>query len=97
MTPHECYVYYRVAPEHHSAAHAALAAMLAELAAEGIHGRTFVKVAEPLLWMEIYSGVTDPDRFIERLDALAAQHGLLRCLADGQRRHVEQFLPMQAP
>lgn len=95
--PHECYVYYRVAPAHDRAARTALATMLDELAADGVHGRAFVKVAEPLLWMEIYSGVTDPDRFIERLDALAERHGLLRYLADGQRRHVEQFVAMQEP
>lgn len=95
MTANDCYVYYRVAPEHARAAHVALTAMLAELASSGIHGKAFMKVAEPLLWMEVYPGIADAQRFIEQLDALAERHGLVQFLADGQRRHVERFLPMQ--
>ena len=94
MTANDCYIYYRVAPEHAHAAHAALTAMLAELASTGIHGTAFVKVAEPLLWMEVYPGIADPQLFIDQLDALAERHGLPQFLADGQRRHVEQFVPM---
>ncbi|MEO8136156.1 MAG: DUF4936 family protein [Betaproteobacteria bacterium] len=94
MNAHDCYVYYRVAPEYAEAARRALAAMQADLEAAGIKGRTFVKAAEPLLWMEVYPAVADPERLIAQLEALAERHGLLRCLADGQRRHVEQFLPM---
>ena len=90
----DCYVYYRVDPAREAAAHTALTALLAELAAtHGIRGHAFRKVGEPLLWMEVYAGLADPDVVMDRVDALARQHGLAACLAENQRRHVEQFKP----
>jgi len=90
----DCYVYYRVAPEHEPAARRALAAMLAELEASGIAGRAFVKALEPLLWMEVYAAVADPGALVDLLEELAGRHGLTRCLAENQRRHVEHFAPL---
>lgn len=64
--------------------------MLAELAAgAGIAGRAYRKTGEPLLWMEVYTAIADPDALVDRLDRLAARHGLDACLAENQRRHVE--------
>ena len=90
----DCYVYYRVAAEHEPAARRALAAMLAELEASGIAGRAYVKALEPLLWMEVYAAVADPDALVDLLDELAGRHGLTSCLAENQRRHVEHFAPL---
>jgi hypothetical protein len=94
----DCYVYYRVDPAREAAARTALAVLLADLeATDGIHGRAFRKVQEPLLWMEVYSGLADPDAVMDRVDALAHKHGLAACLAENQRRHVEHFRPLGEP
>jgi hypothetical protein len=94
----DCYVYYRVDPAREAAARTALAALLAELdATDGIRGRVFRKVHEPLLWMEVYAGLADPDAVMDRVDALAHKHGLAACLAENQRRHVEHFMPFGEP
>jgi hypothetical protein len=91
----DCYVYYRVAAEHEHAARRALSAMLAELeASAGIVGHVHCKVIEPLLWMEVYTAVADPDALVEVLNGLAKRHGLIACLAENQRRHVEHFVPL---
>jgi len=94
----DCYVYYRVDPAREAAARTALAALLADLdATHGIRGSAFRKVHEPLLWMEVYSGLADPDAVMDRVEALAHEHGLAACLAENQRRHVEQFAPLGEP
>lgn len=91
----DCYVYYRVAAEHEQAARSALVALLAELEASArVVGRAYCKAEEPLLWMEVYTGVADPDALVELLAGLAERYGLIRCLANNQRRHVEHFLPL---
>jgi len=88
----DCYVYYRVDQTREAAARVALAALLAELdGTEGVRGTVFRKVHEPLLWMEVYAGLTDADAVMDRVDALAHKHGLVACLAGNERRHVEQF------
>jgi len=91
----DCYVYYRVAAEHETAARLALRAMLAELEA-GMHvtGRAYCKTGEPLLWMEVYANVADADALVDRLTGLAERHGLTSCLAEHQSRHAENFLPL---
>jgi len=91
----DCYIYYRVAAERERAARRALFAMLAELkTSAGIVGHAHCKASEPLLWMEVYTAVADPDALVEVLTGLAARHGLIACLAENQRRHVENFLPL---
>lgn len=92
----DCYIYYRVAAEREQAARRALFAMLSELqASTGIIGHVHCKAMEPLLWMEVYPGVADPDALADLLTGLAERHGLLACLAENQRRHVEYFLPLR--
>ena len=91
----DCYIYYRVAAEHEPAARRALQAMLAELeASAGIVGHAYSKSLEPLLWMEVYTAVADRDALVEVLTGLATRHGLIACLAENQRRHIEHFLPL---
>jgi Domain of unknown function (DUF4936) len=93
----DCYIYYRVAAEHEQAARHALHAMLAELEASAhIVGQAYCKAQEPLLWMEVYTAVADPDALVALLDRLAERHGLVGCLAENQRRHVEHFLPLDS-
>lgn len=94
----DCYIYYRVAPDHEPAARRAVHAMLAEVeATTGIRGQAFSKPHEPLLWMEVYSGVTDAEAFVSLLTELSTRHGLDVCLEDNQRRHVELFVPLNPP
>ena len=93
----DCYIYYRVAAEHEPAARRALRAMLAELEAGArIAGQVYRKAQEPLLWMEVYTAIAEPDTLVDLLDRLAARHGLIECLAENQRRHVEHFLPLDS-
>lgn len=92
----DCYVYYRVAAEHEPAARLALNAMLGELESSmRIAGRVFCKAHEPLLWMEVYTAVRDPDTLVDLLTGLAERHGLNACLAENERRHVEQFIALR--
>jgi hypothetical protein len=91
----DCYVYYRIDPAREDEARRALDALLAALqASSGIAGQVYRKTHEPLLWMEVYSGVDDPDALIDTLTRLAEIHGLTACIAENQRRHVEQFSPL---
>lgn len=91
----DCYIYYRVALEHDADARRAIHAMLDEIEAEtGIRGIAHRKTTEPLLWMEVYPGVTDSEAFLSLLTQLSSRHGLDACLEAGQRRHVEEFVPL---
>ena len=91
----DCYVYYRVALDREPEARRLVHAMLAEVeATTGIRGQSSRKTHEPLLWMEVYSGVTDAEAFVSLLTELSARHGLDPCLEDNQRRHVELFVPL---
>jgi aldehyde:ferredoxin oxidoreductase len=93
----DCYIYYRVAAEHEHAARLALHAMLAELEVGiGVVGHAYRKASEPLLWMEVYTVVADPEALVGLLNRLAERHGLIHCLAENQRRHVEHFLPFDS-
>jgi len=91
----DCYVYYRIDAAREAEARRALDAMLSALrAATGITGHVFSKTQEPLLWMEVYPAIADADALVDLLDQLAGTHGLTACLAENQRRHVEQFTPL---
>jgi Domain of unknown function (DUF4936) len=91
----DCYIYYRVAAEHKETAPRALHAMLAELEANiGVVGHGYCKADEPLLWMEVYTAVADTDALVNLLSVLAERHGLIACLAEHQRRHIEHFVPL---
>ena len=63
----------------------------------GIRGHVHCKPLEPLLWMEVYPGVGDSEAFVSLLAELSARHGLDACLEDNQRRHVEEFVPLNPP
>lgn len=90
-----CYVYYRVALERDDDARRAIHAMLDEVEVEtGIRGVAYRKTTEPLLWMEAYSRVTDSEAFVSLLTQLSSRHGLDACLEANQRRHVEEFVPL---
>ena len=90
----DCYIYYRIDAAREAEAQRALEAMLAALqSASGVVGKAYRKTHEPLLWMEVYSNVADADGLVDILTGLAAAHGLTACIAENQRRHVEQFSP----
>ena len=94
----DCYIYYRIAAAREAEALRALDAMLAALrSASGVTGRIYRKTHEPLLWMEVYTDVDDVDRLADTLAELAAVHGLTACIAENERRHIEQFSPLLAP
>ncbi len=85
------YVYYRSAAAP-AAVRAAVIAMQASLArATGVQGRLLRRVEEDGTWMEIYEGVTDPERFERELAAATAGARLEALLAPGATRHVERF------
>ena len=88
-----CYIYYRIATPHAVAARAALLATLHALEARcGIVGRLFEGESEPLLWMEVYENVDDPERFETTLNGLLSAHGFAAFLAPGSERRVERFV-----
>ena len=89
----DCYIYYRVARTREADARRAVHAMLADVeASTGIRGHACCKPDEPLLWMEVYRGVDAA--FVPMLSQLSARHGLDACLEDNQKRHVEEFVPL---
>ena len=93
----DCYVYYRVALERDEDARRTIHAMLDEVEVEtGIRGVAYRKTTEPLLWMEVYPGVTDSEAFLSLLAQVSSRHGLDACLEASQRRHVEEFVPLNS-
>ncbi|MGH8632419.1 MAG: DUF4936 family protein, partial [Burkholderiales bacterium] len=50
-------------------------------------------IDEPLLWMEVYEEVRDRADFEKALAVAVRRHGLDACLASGQRRSIEVFVP----
>ncbi|MET0679869.1 MAG: DUF4936 family protein [Burkholderiales bacterium] len=85
------YVYYRSAAAP-AAVRAAVITMQASLAgATGVQGRLLRRVEEDGTWMEIYEGVSDPERFERELAAETAGARLEALLAPGATRHVERF------
>jgi hypothetical protein len=85
------YVYYRSAAAP-AAVRTAVGAMQASLArATSVQGRLLRRVEDDGTWLEVYEGVTDPDRFERELAAATAGAGLDNLLAPGATRHVERF------
>ncbi len=74
-SPVHYYVYYRIAAPHAAAARGVIEAVLRALEDRaGIVGRLLQGIDEPLLWMEVYESVRDPERFEATLaDLLAAR------------------------
>lgn len=86
------YVYYRVDPAHREVARNAAEKVLAEMRSRyGLRARLMSRLDEPLLWMEAYEEVPDRDQFERALEKVVRRHGLIGCLAPGERRHVEAF------
>ena len=91
------YVYYRVDPAHIESARNAVENILAEMRVRLCpRARLMAKADEPLLWMEAYDEVSQRADFEHALDAAVRRHGLDICLAPGERRHVETFVPQCA-
>jgi quinol monooxygenase YgiN len=86
------YVYYRIDSAQRQAARDAVDRVLAEMrAGHCLRARLMTKLDEPLLWMEAYEEVHDREAFQKALGAAVRRHGLIGCLAAGERRHVEAF------
>lgn len=91
----DCYIYYRIALDRQAVARASVQSIMAEVeATTGIRGHAHCRSIEPLLWMEVYSGVVDGEAFVSLVAELSARHGLDACLEANQRRHVELFVPL---
>lgn len=86
------YIYYRVDPERASGCRDAAGKVLdAVHRATGIRGRLLKKRNEPLLWMEIYEGVTDEAGFEWALAEAVSAAAILPLLQQGSSRHTECF------
>ncbi len=57
----------------------------------GVNTRLMTKLAEPLLWMEVYEDVGEQDAFLNAMCQCLQDSGLQRWLADGGKRHTEFF------
>jgi hypothetical protein len=85
------YVYYRQRGER-AAAHAAVAALFADLEAEtGVAGRLLERADGSGTWLEVYEPVADSGRFLRDLATGVARHRVERYAVDG-RRVIERFV-----
>ncbi|MGH8751616.1 MAG: DUF4936 family protein [Burkholderiales bacterium] len=86
------YIYYRVNPAHAKTLEPRVRAMQLELQEQtGAAGRLLKKHHEPLLWMEIYESVAQPDLFADALMRAEEHHGLRQFIEPGSQRHTECF------
>jgi hypothetical protein len=87
---HAYYVWYRVAADDRDT-EIAVRGMMARLACRaGVAARLLRKRAEPGLWMEVYEGVAEPDRFVRLMDQAVSEFDI-DMFIDGAR-HVECFV-----
>ena len=92
-SPVHYYVYYRIAPAHAATARGVIEAVLRALEDRaGVVGRLLQGVDEPLLWMEVYESVRNPERFEATLDDLLAARRFAAFLAPGSERRIERFV-----
>lgn len=92
-SPATVYVYYRVPAEQSAAARRAVMSMFSELKSQkGISGSLARRRDDPLMWMEVYSGVEDARNFERELESLAQRHGLTSVPAPGSSRTLEVFI-----
>jgi Domain of unknown function (DUF4936) len=88
------YIYYRVQPGNAAELEPRVREMQRALfAATGIHGRLLKKHGEPLLWMEVYENVWEPESFERTLAQIVGQYRLHQFLPPGGKRRTECFGP----
>ena len=86
------YIYYRVDPEDTHTLKTLVASMQARLQCQtGVMGRLLTKRDAPLLWMEIYEGVENTERFEAALMQGVEKFEIEMFLADGSQRKTECF------
>lgn len=86
------YVYYRVASGAGARARDRVRAAQADVAAAlPVSARLLEKRGEPDLWMEVYEGIADAERFERALAAAAERHGLPLLVRPGTERKTECF------
>jgi uncharacterized protein DUF4936 len=91
--PVHYYIYYRIAAPHGRAARAVIGDVLRALEDRvGIVGRLLQGAHDPLLWMEVYENVLDPERFEAALADLLAAEGFTAFLAPRSERRIERFV-----
>lgn len=84
------YVYYRLDPHHADDAETQIRALMASVCCQcPVTAQLQKKRGEPLLWMESYAGITDPDAFCREL-ARAVDEYDVGVFIDGER-HLECF------
>ena len=88
-----CYVYYRVDPVRAADARRTIAEVLAKIEQRaGVTGRLLQRQGEPMLWMEVYENVREPERFEVMLGDLLDTHRFAQFLAPGSARRTERFV-----
>ena len=86
------YIYYRVDPDDTHALETLVASMQARLKCQtGVTGRTLKKRDDPLLWMEIYENVENPEFFEKTLMREVDKFEIDIFLAPGASRKIECF------
>lgn len=85
------YVYYRSTATAVAVREAVIAMQTALARTSGVHGRLLRRIDDDGTWMEVYEGVTDPERFERELAAAAAGARVEALLAPGAARHIERF------
>lgn len=91
--PVHYYIYYRIAAPHAAVARGVIEAVLRALEDRlGIVGRLLQGADEPLLWMEVYENVLDPERFEAALGDLLGARRFAAFLAPGTGRRIERFV-----
>ena len=84
------YVYYRLDPRHADDAETPIRALMARVCGKcGVSAKLQKKRGEPLLWMESYEGIMDPETFSHEL-ARAVEEYDVNVFIEGER-HLECF------
>jgi hypothetical protein len=87
------FIYYRIAAPHASAARGAVEAVMRAVEERmNTVGRLLQGAHEPLLWMEVYENVLEPERFEATLGELLSTLRFTTFLASGSERRMERFV-----